>query len=376
MSSDEELHSIRSLFDAAEAKRSAVESSHEPSTSPAYGSLVDAALSLYARAVEQAAAVSLFSPNELAEDISTPSLPFLLAEFRIAELVQRTRAVETAERLAVVRRAAAAYDRFLSLVDGYGLVGPPYSKLLERYREGEEDGYDRDFVGGGNAGFSVVTGVDAAAKRESKIASFRAEKELKSRLEALRGDPRYLEHGDEEVVRELYLTDVTFAIHSTFQALDSLSREQDMLAQAPAPSAPTTTNTPGPGPRDRLPAIEQDASYRLDSPFLQNPNGRSNGPILSQKGKPLQPFTLVGSRADLARGVFRPGHNLPTMSIDEYLAEERRRGNIIEGGGEQPRKVVDEDDMDAVDRETYKARQWDDYTDDNPRGSGNTMNMG
>ena len=84
----------------------------------------------------------------------------------------------------------------------------------------------------------------------------------------------------------------------------------------------------------------------------------------------------MGSRADLARGVFRPGHNLPTMSIDEYLEEERRRGGILEGGTDPAKPQVDEDDEEAVDRETYKAREWDDFKDENPRGSGNTLNMG
>ncbi|PHH71705.1 hypothetical protein CDD83_5121 [Cordyceps sp. RAO-2017] len=67
---------------------------------------------------------------------------------------------------------------------------------------------------------------------------------------------------------------------------------------------------------------------------------------------------------------------MPTMSIDEYLDEERRRGNILQGGAEPARPPPDEDDMAAVDRETYKARDWDDFKDENPRGSGNTLNMG
>ena len=54
---------------------------------------------------------------------------------------------------------------------------------------------------------------------------------------------------------------------------------------------------------------------------------------MSKDGKPLRPFTLVDKRQQVKDGVFRPGHNLPTMTIDEYLQEERRRGGIIEGGG-------------------------------------------
>ena len=77
-------------------------------------------------------------------------------------------------------------------------------------------------------------------------------------------------------------------------------------------------------------------------------------------------------------GVFRPDHTLPTMTIDEYLEEEKRRGGIIEGGGEASgrRTSLDLDDEGAVDREMYKARRWDEFKEENPKGSGNTMNRG
>lgn len=53
--------------------------------------------------------------------------------------------------------------------------------------------------------------------------------------------------------------------------------------------------------------------------------------------QPLRPFTILpagaGERARLQSEVFRPDHRLPSMSIDQYLEEEQRRGNIISGGG-------------------------------------------
>ena len=92
----------------------------------------------------------------------------------------------------------------------------------------------------------------------------------------------------------------------------------------------------------------------------------------------MQPFTLLDRRTQLQQGVFRSGHNLPTMTIDEYLEEEKRRGNIIEGGGEKSgmKEEVDEDDLDRADEETMKAREWDEFKEANPRGSGNTLNRG
>ena len=133
--------------------------------------------------------------------------------------------------------------------------------------------------------------------------------------------------------------------------------------------------TPGPEPA----ALERDYrernglrgkdeySDRLDR---RNVISASNtGPILSQGGKPLRPFTLLDSRQTLKDGVFRPGHNLPTMTIDEYLEEERARGGIIEGGGEASGRSPepDEDNYEKGDGETMKAREWDEYVEANPK---------
>lgn len=60
------------------------------------------------------------------------------------------------------------------------------------------------------------------------------------------------------------------------------------------------------------------------------------GPVLSKEGKPLRPFVLTSNkskRQEFQEGVFRPGHNLPTMTLDEYLQAEFEQGNVITGGG-------------------------------------------
>ncbi|KAH7165519.1 TAP42-like protein [Dactylonectria macrodidyma] len=353
MTSSDEPQTLKSLFQAAEDQRRVLESTTLPATSPAYRTELDKALGLYARAREQLSRVAIFSPNEGAEDIATSDLPYLLLDFHVAELVQRTPGFQVDQRAAVLEQSRAAYERFLALIDGYSLVVAPYNRLIERYRDDP-------------ATFAVIAaGSDMTARRDGKIANYKAEKQLKEKLDTLRRNPRYLDHGDEEVVRELYLTNVTFAVHTTMQALDALNREFDMLAQAPRPD-PSSSPSTAPRPND-------DEATRLDQPLRSLTN--RGGPLLSAKGKPLQPFTLVGSRTDLAKGVFRSGHNLPTMSIDEYLEEEKRRGNILQGGVEE-KPVVDEDDMEAADEATYKARAWDEFTDHNPKGAGNTLNRG
>ncbi|KAM3484960.1 hypothetical protein MY8738_001643 [Beauveria namnaoensis] len=375
---DEEPQSLKALYTSAESARSALDTHHPDARAPAFATALAATLALYTRCRALVAAASLFSPNETVDDVATSALPYLLLDLRLADLVQRTPYESPPQRTLVVRRARAAYESFLALVDSYGLVTGRYAKLLERYTEEPDT-------------FAVATtaasggGGDMAARREAKIAAYNAEKELKQKLETLRNDSRYAENGgggggggDEDVVRQAHLAAVEFGVHAALQGLESLNREMEMLAMAPErPPPPPTTQDNGAAndTNFRRRDAEDDTTWRLDTPLRRTGAG-AGGPLLSAKGKPLQPFTLVGNRADLKRGVFRAGHNLPTMSIDEYLEEERRRGNILSGGTDPEKPVVDEDDMEAVDRETYKAREWDDFKDENRRGAGNTMNMG
>ncbi|RUS29487.1 hypothetical protein BC938DRAFT_480606 [Jimgerdemannia flammicorona] len=70
------------------------------------------------------------------------------------------------------------------------------------------------------------------------------------------------------------------------------------------------------------------------------------------------------------------------MTVDEYLQQEKDRGNVISGGGwvvfsvnefqkERPEKPVpDDNDEAAIDAETYKERDWDEFKEANPRGWG------
>lgn len=190
-----------------------------------------------------------------------------------------------------------------------------------------------------------------------------------------------MQTSDESSVRILHLASIALAVHDTFASLESIALELQVLSQAPAwqahAGASSTDPTQSSDSRSRQ-TPQSDYSERLDpslSSLLRNGRG---GPILDGSGRPLQPFTLLDKRAQLQQGVFRPDHNLPTMSIDEYLDEERKRGGIIEGGGEKSgiRPQVNEDDMDLADRETMKAREWDEFTEQNPKGSGNTLNRG
>ncbi|AEO55324.1 hypothetical protein MYCTH_40930 [Thermothelomyces thermophilus ATCC 42464] len=354
---DDQPRSLKDVFADAESKRLSLENSPFAPNSSEYADTVSSAVKLYQECLALVGALSIFSPNESLEDVSTTDLPFFLINFHLAEITQKRPSSSPQERKSILSAARDAYERYLHLVDSYGLLSPPYKKLLEQYTEAPTT-------------FSTVSTSDPEARRNAKIANFRAEKELRNRLEFLRRRPEYGTEddrhggGDEEAVRQVHLAHIDYSTHMTFQALESLNREWEILALAPPP-------------RDPREEEQQDARRWQGSAPLR-PSRALGGPLLSKDGKPLQPFTLLNNRQELARGVFRPGHNLPTMTIDEYLEEERARGGIIEGGGEASwhRPEPDEDDMERADAETMKAREWDEFVESNPKGSGNTLNRG
>ncbi|KAI9826039.1 MAG: hypothetical protein M1832_000488 [Thelocarpon impressellum] len=351
-------NNLRTLFSSAETRRKCLESSCEPN-SESFQETIRAATATYQECRRLVDQLALFSPNETVEDISTNDLQYLMLDYRLAELTLRNNA--SADRKTVLRDARTAYDRFLGLLDKYGLLSPADQTLHERYSNSPDT-------------FSTASTSDAGARRDTKIARFREEKGLKLKLEYLQKNPTALQN-DDSSLRTVHLTNVTLHVHETFSSLESIAQELQILALAPPSPASNDTST-SPDSRETVRAATD--TERLDSPVSRFAPGMRSGPILSRTGRPLQPFTLLDSRATLRAGVFRPGHSLPTMTIDEYLAEERRRGGIVEGGGEASGRAPtpDEDDLEKADAETLKAREWDEFVESNPKGSGNTLNRG
>jgi len=255
------------------------------------------------------------------------------------------------DRKAVLLRSMALYKEFIALCDAYDLVSPAEKSAAE------------------NAGTTKPISLlpsDPGARRAAKIAQFKEEKELKQKIESL---GKQL-NADDEDLRAYHKASLKLSIMQTIQALEMIGMELDILSKAP--------------PMPTSPSTEQEAyDLRMRGPTKDRYNEKldtvpsriKGGALLNRDGKPLRPFTLLDKRQQLKDGVFGPDHNLPTMTIDEYLEEERRRGGIIEGGGEKSGHKPDpnEDDYEQADRETIKAREWDEFTEQNPRYDGFTM---
>ncbi|KAJ4403256.1 Type 2A phosphatase-associated protein 42 [Didymella pomorum] len=353
-----EDQSIRGLFAKAERAREELGESYEPN-SPTYQENLEKTIATYIQCLKKTEDFSLFSPNETLEDIPSSDIQYMSINYHLAELIQKVFTPEVQARKEHLLQAKARYELFLKLLDSYDMLNKADAKLFESYNEDKQN-------------FSTVSTKDAASRRDVKIARFREEKELKRKLEYLKQNPKLAEQ-DDQVVRDMNLTNIAFMVHQTFQSLESLAQELHIISLAPSAPPPGQSARPQDGRED---GRDKDGySERLDG---QLGGLRYSGPILSSDGKPMRPFTLLDNRQTLKKNVFRPDHSLPTMTIDEYLEEEKRRGGIIEGGGPQSeiRPEPNEDDLDAADAETMKARAWDEYVEENPKGSGNTLNRG
>jgi len=100
--------------------------------------------------------------------------------------------------------------------------------------------------------------------------------------------------------------------------------------------------------------------------------------------KPIQTF-VIDKRLQIKRDVFKPSWIQPTISVEQAgeielrLAEQRQREKKQAEEEERRRKEeAGEKDVDSDDDDTKlkKKRDWDDWADENPKGSGNTGNRG
>ncbi|KIY61869.1 TAP42-like protein [Cylindrobasidium torrendii FP15055 ss-10] len=322
---------------------------------------------------QRVSALALFSSNETLEDMTPTYLIYLTVPYVIAEVQGRVRTVERDERLASLIETENLYQHYVASLEQYGIVSEDVKLFSE-------------------------LPVNPASRRELKIKQYKHEKELRERIKTVRKrrQQRIAEtendfsliqallpsastdqdEEDEDAVRESNLLLLRLLYGLAQAQLKNIADELVLLRTAPPPMPYFP------------PSDNENQHWRLDGPVQQQ------GPLLSPSGQPLRPFTILPSgatdRARLQSQVFGPGHNLPSMSIDEYLEIERQRGKFISGGGPASEAEPTSSEQLALDAEMdgtregdekeeqkrQKDERWAQYTDSHAKGEGNTMNRG
>ncbi|KAJ3281901.1 hypothetical protein HDU79_010394 [Rhizoclosmatium sp. JEL0117] len=374
--------SLSTRFEEAQRLFNSLEESELPCGCDEYQTKVSTALSLLSSCQSMVRELGIFSENEPIDEINTLDLRFLLIDYysSVLSLKQqpqhapnliRSVATKNQDRIAVLKSSLASFDSFLFALE-----------MIDALADDE-----KLFVLDPNAAFAVPK--DPALARAAKIERFKREKALKEKLKVLQAavdearkdtakssgnnnnkkeDEEPVELRDDDLYRSLMLTTIQLCVQKSFEEMKMAREELDMLEQIAKMEAMRPPPSASNGKEDSADRLDDLAQLKIKPDTL-----------LTKDGKPRQPFLITNQskRQEFQNGVFQPGYNLPTMTVDEFLANEFARGNVISGGGKMPEKVVKEDlGEEADDLETYKARAWDEYKDDNPKGWGNRMNKG
>lgn len=133
---------------------------------PDYQDIVTRALNLYKRCSTLADQLSLFSRNEDIEEVASRDLGFLQISHRLGELTERSYGGDRKSTLILAR---SHYQAFLENLELYHLLSKIETVLLDDFRAEPSS-------------FSVSSSSDPAVRRQTKIARFLTDKELKQKL--------------------------------------------------------------------------------------------------------------------------------------------------------------------------------------------------
>ncbi|KAL3233745.1 Type 2A phosphatase-associated protein 42 [Nakaseomyces bracarensis] len=319
--------------------------------------------------------LALFSSNETVDDIATSSLKFLSIDYYLGILCSRKQATsaqmtnpmdKNKVKIMFLEKSVQLFMQFLSTLQDNEMLDQTLSKRI--------DGFENTFMPKLDELFSQPKHKEdlsgAQLRRLEKIEMHRQNVAVAEQLKNLESKLKS-EDEDDELLRKLYLQKLKQLSFEAYDEIEKILYEKELLS-----------NFVKMGPVD----IEQTDNHNRDKEEDSTDPTRYtekletlNKPLLSKQGKVLRNFTLVDKKTELRNKVKGYGQYGPTMSVEELLEQEWEQGRVLQGGPEPTKEEIEaenEDNLEWHDKETYKAREWDEFKEENPRGSGNTMNRG
>lgn len=306
------------------------------------------------RSLERAASLveslALFSDNETLDDIATVNLKYLLIPAHLAKL--SISGDFGSRRLESYLRAETFIGQFLQKVSNLILGDQKRVKDAIKSIDAEP-----------NSSISQKTLVDQVRTRAEKIERYNKAKELEARLAELERRLKSGQEVDDEIVREHQISVINKWINETLDDWNGIVRPGLMFERGGSSVA------------------------RQDLP-------RPVKPESSFVGK-----NFVITKDQLKKQVFGTGYpSLPTVSVDEFITKKINDGdlaydrqkeiyaNSLQRYAEQPDLRREQEEQSDEEREEKEEREdpdelarkrtWDEFKDENPRGSGNRHNMG
>ena len=233
-------------FRKAQAYYNDVEGTSLSGNDPKLQEQITQGLALSEAALRQVSTQSVFSQNELVDDLNTGDLRYLLLPFYRGELLLRV--TDQSRREALLGEALACLRGFLDDLRRLEVLPKEVARSLEA---------------------AESTGsADLATLRDLKVARFKANKINKARMEVLAGRLRRAgqteeeEEDGEEIEREHMLLLIGCCTHTALDSIRAAEQEQEMLEQVAAlrlpdgsvPRAPPEPRAPSPAAQPRAAA--------------------------------------------------------------------------------------------------------------------------
>ena len=249
---------------------------------------------------------------------------------------------------------------FLVTLKTYNILSKEQSSSFNSFKNQNNPTYEE----------MMQSGVPPATKRAQKIQNYRFEKEMAAKLSILdqyyNEEEESFEKFDEETVRSMFTDQLRYLSVGAFSLLELIAMELKVLSQREE-FEQRKVQTSHDIAEPQKPQFGPDGyTSRLES--VPQVGKHTIGQLVDKQGKILQPF-VISNRQDLQKKVQGTGQVLPSMTVDEYLDYELANGKMMK---EEVNDQKNEDDTDNSDEE-FEKRKWDDWKDDNPKGSGNTM---
>ncbi|VEU39552.1 unnamed protein product [Pseudo-nitzschia multistriata] len=323
-------------------------------------------------------AVGLFSKNETIDDISTKSIPFLAIDHLLAVVLGNlpVQPGAMARRKENLQRSFTLWTQFLERLELLEILSKEetneFHRLLETQQQVESSG--------------TSTTISSPVNREEKIARFKAKQQQRKEIERLQSlkdrrsrcdvapEDEFDGHDLDSLERSMTLKELHLfkleALESWSQSLRELPMIEQMIKMDEE--------------RQQRQKFSGKGNDAVD-PNRRPPSSSNKGLKVTHVSKDAASGQLRFKREEIRSKVFQPGWSQPTMTLEELgereyqeAVEREARQNAAEAERvKQPRRYEQlandglEDNADLVDASAKLDREWDDWKDENPKGSGN-----
>eukprot|EP00904_Undaria_pinnatifida_P010363 jgi/Undpi1/6457/HiC_scaffold_20.g08936.m1 len=298
----------------------------------------------------------VFSANEEVEEIATQMLPLLATDFYQGSLMLKLPFTKPETRLKILKQAESLLLKYLDTCERLELF---QNEDLQAWQSMLKDGEH-----GTHGKMRAVT-------RDQKIERFRRQKMIQEKMKEIEEELARKEGNDCEdesegdgMKREISVLMLASLATNALDEVYGMTKETDMLEHLLKAGDEGATEG-GDGARRAGTERKRDAGLEVTH--------------ISRVGGNLQL-----RKEDVRASVFKPTVALPTVTVEEFGEYELERMRNTKEKPSDPSSIRrrydqlemdgDEDNEDLVEQAAQQDREWDDWKDNNPRGSGNKAN--